>query len=311
MARMKRSIPVPQRAIAGLVSRKLLGLGLLFLATVSLIGASSYLLNSPFYRSLEEIAFVVGEQYERWFSQQQIRNPLILVGLSFTGGLIASISPCILSLLPVNLSYIGTREIRSRKDAFFKASSFVLGVVVVLSLLGLFSSFAGIVLVKFRGYFHLLVGTIILLMGLSLAGWLHLPLPPNLLGNPPTEPIAPSSEPWASLRGKVRSLLVGPFGVGVTFALVSSPCTSPVMVAVLTAAAATGSQWQSTLAMVCYALGYTAIIFFASLFTGLAKQTRWLLNHSNRIIQVASLMLLVVGGLYLVTGIRWILATLG
>jgi len=99
--------------------------------------------------------------------------------------------------------------------------------------------------------------------------------------------------------------IAGPYGVGVTFALVSSPCTSPVMFAVLTAGAATGSPIQSTLAMVCYALGYTAIIFFASLFTSLVKQTRFLLGYSDAIIRFGSIVLLLIGGFYLVDGFLW------
>jgi cytochrome c-type biogenesis protein len=283
--------------------------GLLFMGTAVLVWAMPYFSQTPLIKEIEQFAFTVGEGYERWFSQQQTSNPLFLLGLSFAGGLVASISPCILSLLPVNLSYIGTREITSRKDAVVKASSFVFGVVTVLSLLGLFSSFAGIVLVKFRGYFHIGVGILIMVMGLSLAGLIHLPLPPSPTGGA-IRTTSPVSEPWASFRGRIRVLLTGPYGVGLTFALVSSPCTSPVMVAVLAAAAATGSQLQSTLVMVCYALGYTVIIFLASLFTGLAKQTRSLLVHSQTVIRIASVILLAIGGFYLINGLRWVLAIL-
>jgi cytochrome c-type biogenesis protein len=286
---------------------KLLLPGVLLIGTVLLIAAVPYLSRSPLYQGIEEFAFTLGEGYERWFSQQQTDNPLLLLVLSFVGGVIASVSPCILSLLPVNLSYIGTREITSRRDAFVKAGSFVLGVVTVLSLLGLFSSFAGIVLVKFRGYFHIAVGSLIIVMGLSLAGLIRLPLPPNP-GSGTVRSATSISEPWASLRGRIRLLLTGPYGVGLTFALVSSPCTSPVMFAVLAAAAATGSQMQSTLVMVCYALGYTAIIFLASLFAGLAKQTRSLLVHSQTVIHLATVLLLAVGGFYLINGIHWVVA---
>jgi cytochrome c-type biogenesis protein len=48
-----------------------------------------------------------------------------LLPLAFAGGLISSLSPCQLSLLGVNLSYIGTREFTSRKDALIKAIAFV------------------------------------------------------------------------------------------------------------------------------------------------------------------------------------------
>ncbi len=262
--------------------------------------------KSSIYQALQDLAFLTGEAYDRWFQQQTTGNPLWLIGLAFVGGLVASISPCILSLLPVNLSYIGTREIQSRRDAIVKATAFVFGVITVLSLLGLFSSLATLVFVQFRGYVHLLVGTMIVLMGLSLVGIVTIPLPGNgwlKSVTPASTEVKPSS--WMTLRTHA----IGPYTVGLTFALVSSPCTSPVMVSVLAAGAATGSQWQSTLVMVSYALGYTAIIFLASLFTGLAKQTKAVLAHSTAIARFASGALLLVGLFYLVSGGQWILAS--
>lgn len=288
---------------------KLLLLPLLLCGTALLVWFVDQLSKSEIYQVIEQFAFLIGEAYERWFHQQSVSNPFVLMGLSFVGGLVASISPCILSLLPVNLSYIGTREITSRRDAFTKAGSFVLGVVTVLSLLGLFSSFAGIVLVQFRGYLHLAVGAIIILMGLSLAGLIRLPLPQNLLSGLARNR-STGQQPGASLQGRARSLLTGPYSVGLTFALISSPCTSPVLFAVLTAAAATGSQLLSVLAMVSYALGYTAIIFLASLFTGLAKQTRGILEHSELVMRFASLLLVLVGGFYLFSGGQWVVSSL-
>lgn len=280
---------------------------LLFSSTLLLIGAVHWLPQSLPYRFLEQLAFIVGDNYQRWFEHQRQSHPAWLIGLSFLGGLVASISPCILSLLPVNLTYIGTREITSRQDAVVKAGSFVLGVVTVLSMLGMFSSLAGIVFVQFRGYFYLLVGTIIVLMGLSLAGLVRLPMPQLLRG--PAPAACCSAEP-RSLRTWAKALITGPYGVGLTFALISSPCTSPVLIAVLTAGATTGSQFLSLMMMVSYSLGYTAIIFLASLFTGLAKQTRGLLTHSETITRVASTLLVVIGGFYLVSGGHWVVGIL-
>jgi cytochrome c-type biogenesis protein len=82
------------------------------------------------------------------------------------------------------------------------------------------------------------------------------------------------------------------------------------MISMLAAAAATGSQLQSTVTMVSYALGYSAIIFLASLFTGLAKQSRRLLVHSDTITRVASVVLLIIGLVYLMNGGYWVLSTL-
>lgn len=265
------------------ISKKLLFylvLGLLALILVLTIGP---IIGHPLERAIS----IVENSYQQWLDRQDTNNPLILLPLAFLGGVIASISPCILALLPVNLSYIGTLKIESRWDAFSKAGLFVLGAVTILSLFGLVSSFAGTVMVEYRGYINIVVGLIMAVMGLWLLGVIKLPLPQMNLNLPQA----------------------GPYGVGLTFALVSSPCASPVLFAVLAAAAATGSQVLGTLTMVSYALGYTILIFLASLFTGLAKQSRNLLQHSETIIRLGSVALMVTGAYYLVTGTQWFMGS--
>jgi len=232
---------------------------------------------------LDHFIAAVENHYQQWFDQQNTGHPLVLLPLAFLGGLLASFSPCILALLPVNLSYIGTLKVTSRRQALVKASLFVLGTVIVLSLFGLASGFATAIIVDFKGYVHLAIGAIILIMGLSFAGLIHLPLPQTQINLP----------------------VAGPLGVGMTFALVSSPCASPVLFSVLAAAATTGSQSLSVLTMVFYALGYTAVIFWASLFTGIVKQSRVLLEHADGVMRVGSALLILAGGYYVLTGLGW------
>lgn len=232
---------------------------------------------------IDQVVSVVGNSYQKWVEAVNFQQPLLLVPVAFAGGLLASISPCILAMLPINLSYIGTRNITSRWDALGKASGFVLGVVTVLSALGLSSGLASAIVVDYKGPIYIAVGLLIILMGASFAGLFHLPLPTKPINIP----------------------IAGPFGVGVTFALISSPCASPVLVAVLAAAAASGSTFWSVVAMVSYALGYTAIIFFSSLFAGLLKVRGSLLAASDSIVKWGGWLLVVMGGYYLVAGIQW------
>lgn len=241
------------------------------------------LIIDPVSKGLEYTISVVENRYQEWFSQQDTANPMVLMPLAFTGGLIASISPCILAMLPINLSYIGTRNITSRKDALIKAGMFVLGNVIILSLFGLVSSFAGFVIVEYRGHINVVVGAIILIMGFGLLGLIRIPLP----------------------QINVGGSNLGPFGVGLTYALVSSPCASPVLFAVLAASAASGSQVLSVLTMVSYALGYTIVIFLSSLLTGFAKQAKLLLKYSEGITKFGSVALILAGIYYLFIGVKW------
>jgi cytochrome c-type biogenesis protein len=239
--------------------------------------------NIDLVQPLDRLIAQTENHYQKWGESQPLTNPWVLIPFAAGGGLLASISPCILALLPVNLSYINTLNVKSRREAFINAGGFVLGVVTILSIFGLFSSVAGAVMVDWRGYINLGIGTLIILMGLSIAGLVHLPLPQTQI----TLPFA------------------GTYSVGLTFALVSSPCASPVLFSVLAAAAATGSPVWSTLTMVAYALGYTAVIFAASFFTGLIKVSRQILTKSESIMRWGGLALVLMGGYYVVSGVLW------
>ena len=142
-----------------------------------------------------------------------------LVLLSFCGGLAASLTPCVLAMLPMNLSYIGTANITSKVDALKKSLFFVLGAALIFSLLGLFASFASFIMIEYRGYVHVIIGIFILLMALSELEIVKLPLPQFVTHIP---------------NG-------GPFIVGMAFALASSPCASPILFAILAMSSAAGS----------------------------------------------------------------------
>jgi cytochrome c-type biogenesis protein len=255
----------------------LLWVGLAMLATI----ATKYL---NLFEIVEAAIGQAENNYQKWGESQPLSNPWLLLLFAFGGGLLASISPCILAMLPVNLSYIGTLNVKSRQEAFWNATGFVLGVVTILSVFGLFSAVAGAVMVEWRGYINLAVGMLIILMGLSIGGLFHLPLPQFQLALPP---------------------VAGTYGVGLTFALVSSPCASPVLFAVLAAGAATGSPVWNVLTMVAYALGYTVVIFATSLFAGLMKFTRQILVNSDAVMRWGGLALVLIGGYYVVSGVLW------
>ncbi len=209
---------------------------------------------------------------------------LLLPFIGFAGGLLASISPCILSLLPLNLSYIGTLEVHSKVTALKNAAAFVLGVIVVLCLLGLVSSLAVAFTIQYKGFSYLGVGLLSLIMGLF--AWRVLPFPQ-----------------WQAFQTAKSAWT--PFGVGIAFALSTSPCASPVLMTVLGAASSTGKTTLAFLTMAAYAIGYTLILFLASLFTGLAKQVMALRRFESEISLMSGLLLMALGLFYIGSAIAW------
>ena len=149
--------------------------------------------------------------------------------------------------------------------------------------MGLFASFASFIMVEFRGYVHIGIGLFIIIMSLFLLGVIRLPLPHFIKHIPEGSP----------------------FIVGIAFALVSSPCASPILFAVIALSSASGSFLNSTLIMIAYSIGYTGLIFLTGLFAGLIKQFDFFKHHSKVVTIISSIILLFIGVAYLYFGIVW------
>jgi len=133
--------------------------------------------------------------------------------LVFSAGLLTSLGPCSLSLLPVTIAYIG-----GTKKNKFKLISFSGGVVFSLVALGAASGFLGKIYGQIPSYYTSFVALIALIMGLNLLGILKFQFP----NGPDLE----------FIEDKIPSLLA-PFTIGTTFGLASSPCITPVLATLL------------------------------------------------------------------------------
>ena len=226
------------------------------------------------------------EQSVSNFLQANLGLPLpILILLAFGGGLAASLTPCVLPMIPLYLTYIGVTEISSKIDAIKKASLFCLGSAVIFSLMGVFASFASFIMIEYRGYVHIVIGVFILLMSLFVLEVIKIPLP-QFVKNIPSS---------------------GPFVVGLAFAMVSSPCASPILFAVLAMSSSSGSFLNSSLIMIAYSVGYTGLIFLTSVFAGFIKQLDFFKKNSKMVSIVSSIILILLGVFYLYLGIKWFL----
>jgi cytochrome c-type biogenesis protein len=176
-------------------------------------------------------------------------SPLSL-GLVFAGGLLTSLGPCSLSLLPVTLAYLagfGTQQ-PTRPLPWLRSVSFAAGIVASLVLLGLASGLMGRLYGRLPQQVPLLVAVVAVVMGLNLLGLLRVPLPAG-----------PDPELW---RSRVPAPLA-PLAAGLAFGLAATPCTTPVLAVLLAWMAQTGRPLMGMLLLTCFGMGQVLPLLLA------------------------------------------------
>jgi cytochrome c-type biogenesis protein len=182
---------------------------------------------------------------------------LLSIGIIFAAGLLTSLTPCMLSMLPITIGYIGGYEAKSRWQAAIQSTWFALGLATTLAGLGIVAAVVGKVYGQVGIGLPIVVSVIAILMGLNLLEALPLRLP------------AWGGMEWISkdLPESLRSYLIG-----LTFGLVASPCSTPVLATLLAWISATQDPILGSVLLLAYAAGYVAPLILAGTFTASIKK---------------------------------------
>lgn len=201
----------------------------------------------------------------------------VSVGIIFLAGLLTSLTPCMLSMLPITIGYIGGYEARSRIQAAAQSTWFALGLATTLAAFGIVAAIAGKIYGQVGMGLPILVGGIAILMGLNLLEILPLRLP------------SWGGMDWISkeLPDGVRSYLIG-----LTFGLVASPCSTPVLATLLAWVSATQDPILGSVLLLAYTAGYVTPLILAGTFTASIKKLLELRRWSGWITPASGALLL-------------------
>jgi len=216
------------------------------------------------------------------FTIQQISPVTIL--LVFAGGVVTSIGPCNVAMIPLIIGYVGGGQDRTRWRSFYLSTSFAIGLAVTFMLLGIVASAFGGMVGSQQRWFYYIVATVCILMGLQFFGVITLPIPDLL----------------AAQREKIRWRgAPGALALGLVSGLVASQCATPVLAAILTYAMATGTTAYGALLLFVYALGRGVPIIAAGTFAGVLQHLMALRRWTPVVERISGIVLIGVG-LYLI-----------
>lgn len=206
--------------------------------------------------------------------------PLLLFA-AFTAGILTSLSPCSMGILPLIIAYVGGYSKESNKKLFIQMLSFSLGLSLILSIIGVICAATGKVFTNFASpVIILLFASVLIIMGLSLLEFIEIPLPAIVKKIP---------------KNDSGSLFLFPFLVGVFFALVSSPCSTPILASIMAVAAVSTNIIFSISLLFSFALGQCVIIILCAIFTSILKNTHKIVKYSQIIMKISGVILIIMG----------------
>jgi len=205
---------------------------------------------------------------------------LVSISIIFAAGLLTSMTPCMLSMLPITIGYIGGYEAKGRLQAAAQSTWFALGLATTLAALGILAASLGRVYGQVGVGLPIFVSIVAILMGLNLLEALPIKLPS--FGG-----MDWISQDWPE---GVRSYLIG-----LTFGLVASPCSTPVLATILAWITTTQDLVLGALLLLSYTAGYVAPLILAGTFTASIKKLLELRRWSGWITPVSGVLLVVFG----------------
>ena len=213
--------------------------------------------------------------------------------ISFLEGIITFISPCLLPMLPVYISYFAGGGRRSTKKSLLCAFGFVTGFTIVFVMMGALAGTVGSLLREYRTVVNLVSGLIVIFFGLNFLGVFHVQLFRGMKRSIDTENMNFFS---ALLFGMV-------FSVGWT------PCVGAFLGSALMLASQQGHVLEGMLMLLAYSLGLGIPFVLSAVLIDYLKSTFDFIKKNYGIINKISGGLLIGIGILMMTG--WMERLLG
>jgi len=172
---------------------------------------------------------------------------------ALVAGVLTSLTPCALSSVPLVIGYVGAAEGKNTRRSFKLSLTFALGMALTFTILGTAASLLGRLLRGAGAWWYLVLGTLMLLMALQTWEVFNFIPSSSLLGS-------------NKKRGYVGAILAGMLG-----GFFSSPCATPVLVALLTLVAGKGSLAWGVFLLLLYSIGHSILVVVAGTSIGFVK----------------------------------------
>ena len=208
--------------------------------------------------------------------------------VTFLEGIISFISPCMLPLLPLYISYFAAEESEGKEKkirVFSRALSFVIGFTLVFSLMGLFAGTVGSFLKDRKLILNIICGIIIIAFGLS---YLDI-IPVNFLKG--------------MKKSRKAGSIASAFVFGLIYSVSLSPCIGTFLGSALMMASNSADTFKGVTLLLTYSLGMGIPFLLSSIFIDSLKNTFKAIKNHYKVINAVCGAFLIITGLLMATGL--------
>ena len=207
--------------------------------------------------------------------------------ISFLEGVVTFISPCLLPMLPIYISYFAGGAERSTGKTLRCASGFVLGFTAVFVAMGALAGTVGSFLIRYQSIVNIILGGIVIAFGLNYLGVLNLNI-------------------FRGVKGEVKTADMNfwsAFVFGVVFSVGWTPCVGVFLGSALMLASQQGSAMVGTLMLLSYSLGLGVPFLLSAVLIDQLKGAFAFIKKNYGIINRVCGGLLIVVGVLMATGL--------
>lgn len=207
--------------------------------------------------------------------------------ISFLEGVVTFISPCLLPMLPIYISYFAGGGERSVKKTLSGALGFVTGFTIVFVALGALAGTLGSLLKEYQTAVNIVSGLIVIFFGLNFLGVFKLNL-------------------FKGSNHKVNTKNMGFFSAmlfGIIFSVSWTPCVGAFLGSALMLASQQGHVGEGVVMLLVYSLGLgIPFVLSAVLIDYLKSAFNWIKKH-YKVINIVCGVLLILVGVLMATGL--------
>ncbi len=200
--------------------------------------------------------------------------------LALVAGILTSFTPCALSSVPLIVGYVGGTGGKNTKKAFSLSLTFALGSAITFTALGIIATMAGSLIGTSATWWYLILGVLMMLMALQTWGIYEI-IPSSYLVSKNTK------------KGYLGALIAGILG-----GIFSSPCSTPVLIALLAVVASQGSMAWGVLLLLLYSIGHGILAVICGTSVGFVQK----LSQNEKYGRLSNTLKIVMGAMMCLIG---------